>query len=110
MTLRPGCVVVAELAGARVTKFRPAVVVSSDTYHRERPDTIVGVLTTQRPRTEASTDYLLRDWTEAGLRAESWFRLYLITIEQPLVTVTGTLSARDWTEVQLRLRRGLAVG
>jgi mRNA interferase MazF len=106
--LEPGCVVVAELAGARVTKFRPAVVVSSDTYHQQRPDTIVGVLTTQRPRPETETDYLLLDWEQAGLRAPSWFRLYLITIEQPLTTLTGRLSARDWIAVQERLHRGLA--
>jgi mRNA interferase MazF len=77
--LEPGCVVVAELAGARVTKFRPAVVVSSNLYHRQRLDTIAGILTTQQPRPEAETDYLLLDWEQAGLRAPSWFRLYLIT-------------------------------
>jgi mRNA interferase MazF len=108
--LEPSCVVVAELAGARVTKFRPAVVVSSDLYHQQRPDIIVGVLTTQRPHPEAATDYLLLDWEQAGLRAPSWFRLYLITIEQPLATLAGRLSARDWTAVQERLQRGLAVG
>lgn len=32
---------------------------------------------------EAETDYLLLDWEQAGLRAPSWFRLYLIPIEQP---------------------------
>jgi mRNA interferase MazF len=102
-------VVVAELAGARVTKFRPAVVVSSDLYHQQRPDTIVGVLTTQNPRPEAETDYLLLDWEQAGLRAPSWFRLDLITIEQSLATWTGRLSARDWAAVQQRLQRGLAL-
>jgi mRNA interferase MazF len=109
--LEPGCVVVAELAGARLTKFRPAVVVSNDLYHQQRPDTIVGVLTTQTARPEAETDYLLLDWEYAGLRAPSWFRLYLITIEQSLATTTGRrLSGRDWTAVQQRVRRGLAVG
>ncbi len=107
--LEPGCVVVAELAGARVTKFRPAVVVSSDLYHHQRPDVIVGVLTTQTPRPEAETDYLLLDWQEAGLRAPSWFRLYLITIEQSLATMTGRLSERDWVAVRNCLERGLAV-
>jgi mRNA interferase MazF len=102
-------VVVAELVGARVTKFRPAVVVSSEIYHQQRPDTIVGVLTTRRSHPEADTDYLLLDWEQAGLRAPSWFRLYLITIEQPLATVTGRLSARDWVAVQACLHRGLAV-
>jgi mRNA interferase MazF len=109
LSLESGCVVVAELAGARVTKFRPAVVVSSETYHQQRPDTIVGVLTSQRPRPEAETDYLLLDWVDAGLRAQSWFRVYLITIEQPLATVTGHLSARDWAAVQRCLQRALAI-
>lgn len=106
--LRPGDVVIAVLAGAQVTKVRPAVVVSSELYHRERPDVIVGILTTQLPTPIAQTDYVLSDWREAGLRASSCFRLYLVTTDQADVAVIGRLSERDWYEVQTRLQRGLA--
>jgi hypothetical protein len=59
-------------AGAMVTKVRPAVIIASDSYLRERPDVLVGVLTTKIPPRPASTDYLLKDWQIAGLRAESY--------------------------------------
>jgi mRNA interferase MazF len=95
--LQAGCVVVAELAGARLTKFRPAVVLSNDLYHQQRPDTIAGVLTTQTPRPEAETDYLLLDWEQAGLRAPSWFRLYVITIEQQRTTLAKVRTASTYT-------------
>jgi mRNA interferase MazF len=72
--VRPGNVVIALLAGARVTKLRPAVVLSSDRYHRQRPDAVVGILTTQAPIPVCETDHRLHDWRIAGLRAESWFR------------------------------------
>jgi len=107
--LRPGDVVVALLPGARVTKVRPAVVVSTELYHRERPDPIVGILTTQIPDPLKATDHLLVNWREASLRAPSCFRLYLITVLRTDVAVIGRLSERDWAEVQARLRCGLAV-
>jgi len=107
--LRPGGVVVALLPGARVTKARPAVVVSTQFYHRERPDVVVGILTTQIPEALCLTDYALLDWQPAGLRAASCFRLYLITVQRTEVAVIGRLSSRDWAQVQVRLARGLAV-
>jgi hypothetical protein len=55
-------------------RFAPAVVLSSDTYLVERPDVLVGILTTKLPRKATSTDYVLLDWQLAGLRAESCFR------------------------------------
>jgi hypothetical protein len=60
--LKPGELVVAMLPGAVETKVRPAVVIASETYLAERPDVIVGILTTKIPSPLASTDYLLRDW------------------------------------------------
>lgn len=107
--MKPGDVVVALLPGARVAKIRPAVVVSTDLYQQERPDVIVGILTTQAPSPAASTDYLLQEWQSAGLRASSWMRLYLLTVLQADVSVIGRVSPRDWAEIRTRLRRGLAV-
>jgi mRNA-degrading endonuclease toxin of MazEF toxin-antitoxin module len=49
--LKPGDVVVGMLAGAVETKVRPAVIIASDSYLRERPDVLVGVLTTKIPLT-----------------------------------------------------------
>lgn len=107
--MRPGDVVVALLPGARVAKVRPAVVVSTDLYQQERPDTIVAILTTQTPSPTTATDYQLQDWHSAGLRASSWLRVYLITVQQANTSVIGRVSSRDWAEIRTRLRLGLAV-
>jgi len=69
--LRPGDVVIATLAGAVETKIRPAVVIASDVYLVERPDVILGILTSRIPERLASTDYVLVDWQAAGLRADT---------------------------------------
>jgi len=68
--------------GAHLTKVRPAVVLSTETYHRYRPDIIVGVVTTQVPNPPAPTDCWLADWKQAGLHASSYFRLFPITFPQ----------------------------
>ena len=72
--MTPGDVVVGVLVGAQETKVRPAVVIASATYVAERPDVLVGILTTKFPRALSTTDYILLDWRSAGLRAESCFR------------------------------------
>lgn len=54
------------LVGAQETKVRPAVVIASAAYLAERPDVLVGILTTKLPRAPGSTDYILRDWAETS--------------------------------------------
>ena len=88
------------LAGAQETKVRPAVVIASSAYLVERPDVLVGILPTKLPRTTTSTDCLLLDWQSAGLRAESYFRAYVLTSHRSELTVVGHLSDRDWSQVQ----------
>jgi mRNA interferase MazF len=105
--LRPGDVVIATLTGAVETKVRPAVVVASEAYLAERPDVIVGILTTRTPAPLASTDYILADWQAAGLRAPSCFRAYLLTVPRASTAVIGHLSERDWAEVKSRIRVAL---
>ena len=102
--MKPGDIVVALLPGAHVTKARPAVVVSTERYLAERPDAIVGILTTRKPPVLASSDYVLVDWRQAGLRAESCLRAYLITSLQTNLSVVGQLTPRDWAGVR-RCRR-----
>ena len=62
--IKPGDVVMLEFVGARETKMRPAVVVSSALYHGCRPDVIVGVLTTQTAKANAPTYYPLTEVTQ----------------------------------------------
>jgi len=56
-------------------KIRPAVVLSTELYHRYRPDVIVGLITTQRPKELVPTDCELRDWRQAGLHQPSFFQV-----------------------------------
>lgn len=92
--------VVGILEGAVETKIRPAIVIASHTYLAERPDVLVGILTTRPPKPASTTDYALQDWQTAGLRAESYFRAYVLTIHRSELTVIGHLSDRDWSKVK----------
>ena len=106
--MKPGDVVVGLLAGALETKVRPAVVIASSTYLVERPDVLVGILTTKQPKPPTSTDCIVRDWQSAGLRAESHFRAYLLTMHRSELTIIRHLSERDWSEVKTRVRSAFA--
>ena len=107
--MKPGDVVVGVLAGAQETNVRPAVVIASPTYLAERPDAVVGILTTKLPRTPGTTDYVLLDWRSAGLRAESCFRAYVLTARRSELNVIGHLSERDWGAVRACVRAAFAV-
>ena len=104
-----GDVVLVDFPGATGAKRRPAVVISTDTYHAHRPDVILCLLTTQFRAAMAPTDYPLQDWSAAGLHAPSVFRAYVGTRLASDVQMIGRLSDRDWREVQARLRLALAV-
>jgi mRNA interferase MazF len=104
----PGDVVTYDFPGAQAVKRRPAVVVSSDLYHRERPDLILGLLTINVAAATTSSDYLLRDWAAAGLRAASAFRTFLVMASPTDVTVIGRLSNHDWHGVREAVAKAVA--
>jgi len=108
--IEPGAVVTVDFPGVMGIKRRPVVIVSTAVYHAARPDVIFAVITTQTAGATSPTDYLLQDWSAAGLHKPSAFRSYLATL--PAINVIaeiGQLSGRDWQEVQARLRIALAV-
>jgi len=87
-----------------VTKTRPAVVLSTEKYHQERPDVIAGILTTKLAKATTETDYVLEDWKEAGLKYPTAFRAFIGTEWQDDIQKRlGVLSERDWREVQKRV-------
>src|SRR5947207_1217507 len=99
--LAPGEVVIADLPGAVATKRRPALVVSTKAYHAARPDVILALLTGNVAAASGPTDYVLQDWSAAGLHQPTAFRCYLVTIAAAdIVRSIGNLSDRDWQEVQ----------
>ncbi len=67
------------------TKKRPAVVVSSDAYHRDRPDVILMAVTSQvRPAT-CIGEAAVQQWKETGLLKPTVLKLFLATVEKGLV-------------------------
>ncbi len=83
------------------TKRRPAVIVSSKLYHSQRPDLIVGLVTSQIPSVQDATDWLLLDWAGAGLRLPSLFRAFLYTVPRSeVIARIGQLSQADWNGVK----------
>lgn len=107
--MSPGDVVVADFPGVTGLKRRPAVILSSDTYHAARPDIIVGLITSQTTAAIAPTNHALQDWASAGLRVPCAFRSFLVTLPpsaRPFVI--GTLSEHDWRAVRACLKTALA--
>ena len=65
LNLEAGDVVLVAFPGVQKIKLRPAVVLSSRLYHLERPDVIVGLITSQVNAAYATTDFRLQDWVDA---------------------------------------------
>jgi len=107
--IEAGDVIAAFLPGARETKRRPAIVVSTPEYHKKRPDLIVAIITSRVEDANTVFDCPLFDWPEANLRLPSAMRSYLLTVEQDDVTKIGRLSDADWQEVQARLKLALEI-
>ena len=104
--MKPGDIVVGAFPGARVTKTRPAVVLSTEDYHRYGPDVVVGLITTQAPNPLAPTDCPLIDWRQEGLHMASYFRLFPVTLPQREVRLIGRLSDSDWESVRACFKAG----
>ena len=69
----------------RTTKRRPAVVVSSGAYHRERPDLIILAVTSQVRAAPAVGEAAIEKWKEAGLLKPSVLKPLIATVEKQLV-------------------------
>lgn len=101
--------VVVDFPGAQGTKRRPAIVLSSDGYHQTRPDIILGLITSNVASATGPTDYILQDWKTAGLRTQSAFRAFLVTLPRTAVIATiGKVSDRDWQAVSNCAGKALA--
>lgn len=108
MTFNSGDVVTVDFPGVTGTKRRPAVVLSSATYHASRPDVIVGLITTQTTALGV-TDYELQDWQAAGLRVASIFRSFIVTLPPSANLICiGQLSERDWQGIRACVKVALA--
>ncbi len=91
-------------------KTRPAVVVSSNTYHSFRSELLLAYISSQVSKMTAPLDYLLTDWKIAGLPKPSFVRPKVAAIESGLIVYqTGSLAEQDLLEVDRRLRLALSL-
>lgn len=110
LSVQPGDVVVADFPGVAETKRRPALVVSSAAYHQARPDAILAMLTGQVTTATQITDYVLHDWSRAGLHRPTAYRTFLITLpREDIVAVIGRVTDRDWAQIRACLSNSLAI-
>jgi mRNA interferase MazF len=87
------------------SKQRPAVVVSSTRYQRERPDLLLMPITSQVPSTLRFGDVVVGDTQSAGLIKDGVIKPVIFTIEAKLVRkVLGRLVDDD----QRALRHAIA--
>ena len=88
-------------------KLRPALILSSASYHRGRSEAIVAAVTSNIKRRLAG-DHLIREWKTAGLLFPSVATGILRTIDRSMVRRRlGSLSSKDLEAVGLELRRSL---
>ena len=91
-------------------KRRPAVVVSSEAYHRSRGDTIIAAVTSNVGRILLG-DYLLSGWREAGLLYPSVVTGIIRTVKQSMIARRlGRLQSPDLVAVNSRLTQSLGLG
>ena len=99
--------------GQSGAKRRPALVVSTDTFHRKLPDVIVCPISSQtryfqRP---GPGDHPMRDWRAVGLKHPSTVRISnILAVEKRIINrVLGVLSAEDLTGVERALARAFGL-
>lgn len=86
-------------------KKRPAVVISSDVYHRERPDLIIMAITSQVKPLQTIGEVIVQDWQGAGLLKPSVIKPVITTIERGLIiNILGKLK----DDGQAALRRTIS--
>lgn len=87
------------------SKRRPAIVVSSSAYHRDRPDLMVMAVTSQTRPAMRIGEVAVASWQDAGLLKPSVIKPVIATVETGLVVrKLGRLSAGDRRAVQDALR------
>lgn len=77
-------------------KARPAVVISSDMYNKNKRETILIMAISSSIETKLDIESEVKEWREAGLLKQSLFKSSTATIEKDFViTKLGILSDFD---------------
>ena len=82
-------------------KKRPAVVISSEAYHQQRPDLIIMAITSQVKAAQSVGETFVQDWQGAGLLKPSAIKPVITTIERGLIiNQLGQLKGNDQTALR----------
>ena len=88
---------------------RPAVIVSSDAYHRSRQEAIIAAITSRTDRILVG-DHLISDWQGAGLLFPSVATGIIRTIKQGMIAKKlGTMPQTDMQGIEDNLRDALGL-
>ena len=88
---------------------RPAVIVSSETYHQSRHEAIIIAITSRTDRI-LTGDHLIKDWREASLLFPSVATGIIRTIKQDMLNRRlGTMSQADMEVIAANLRAALSL-
>jgi mRNA interferase MazF len=114
-TYEPGQVIVVDVpsTGQSSTKRRPALVISSESFHPKLPDVILCPISSQPRYFERPDpgDHPLRGWSKAGLRYPSTARISnILAIEKTIIRrVLGKISRGDLRQVRDGLRAAFSL-
>ena len=89
-------------------KVRPAVVISSQDYHRRRQEMVVAAITSNMRR-RLFGDHLIADWKGAGLLFPSLVTGIVRTVKRTIIDRKLGSIPRDMEAVDRTLRRSLAL-
>ncbi len=90
-------------------KRRPAVIVSSDAYHKSRREYIIAAVTSRTDRVLVG-DYLISDWQGAGLLFPSVATGIIRTVKQGMIArKLGTIPRPDMPGIENNLRDALGL-
>jgi mRNA interferase MazF len=93
-----------------VAKRRPAVVISSNSYHRGRDEVIIAALTSRIRRPLLVGDHVIKQWQQAGLPRPSVATAILRTVKGNMIARrVGSLSNGDMIEIDKQLRKVMSL-
>jgi len=90
-------------------KRRPAVIVSSDAYHKSRQEVIIAAITSRTEKVLVG-DHLIDNWQGAGLLFPSVATGILRTIKRAMIArKLGTMPRPDMQAIEGKLRDALGL-
>ena len=89
------------------SKKRPALIISNDSYHKNRQEVIAAAITHNIKRV-LSCDTKIDEWKEAGLLYPSLVTGIIRTIKNSMILhKLGVLSQQDFQKVQENIRKAV---